>query len=210
DATQSRMPMSALPRLRLITGAFLLVSCRTEAPPVHVVRDSAGVVIIENVPGMRPANRISLDSVPILSIGGHEEDTTLQFYGMVGLTRLSNGSIVVADGSSRTLRYFEHDGDLLAIAGGSGEGPGRFRELSSVWRDEHDSVFVYDQYLGRLSAFDSAGRYARSWSLGTSGRRPILLGALGPDRLLGYWRMPFDHRVQRTGEVRDSVYLVML
>lgn len=51
-------------------------------------------------------------------IGGASGRGATQFDGVLGLVRLSNGTIVVADNGSAELRYFARDGSLIVRAAG--------------------------------------------------------------------------------------------
>jgi len=64
-----------------------------------------------------------------------------------------DGNTYVADAGYRDIRVFSPDGELLHTIGAFGEGPGEFRSPDIFALGAHDSLFVYDRTLRRLSAF---------------------------------------------------------
>ncbi|MBK9549873.1 MAG: hypothetical protein IPO52_12400 [Gemmatimonadetes bacterium] len=75
-----------------------------------------------------PARR--LDPRPLLVLG--EDEGTVTFGTVVGAIRLSDGSVVVADGKARELRLFEAAGRLVRTVARRGEG-------LATWNDSVDS-----------------------------------------------------------------------
>ena len=73
--------------------------------PRSVVRDSAGVTIVENgrpAPDSRLGWQVS--ATPTVSIGVSEGDPNYELFGVTGATRLSDGRTVVANGGSNELK----------------------------------------------------------------------------------------------------------
>ena len=106
-----------------------------------VVRDSAGIRIIENPP---PAERSRLGwrigPEPTLTIGAVDGEAPYIFAYARAATRLSDGRIVVADYGSMELRIFDGEsGTHLATRGGVGEAeavgsaPEAFAESRREW-----------------------------------------------------------------------------
>jgi len=87
--------------------------------------------------------------------------------------RLADGRLVVADGDSRTLRFFGADGTLQRTSGRVGSGSGEFRSITYMSRWRGDSVLVWDVPQRRLSVFDDAGAFARSFALVTDSAPPF-------------------------------------
>jgi hypothetical protein len=71
---------------------------------------------------------------------------------------LDSNQIAVVDRATETIRVFDHSGRLVREIGRGGEGPGEFRQVNSVWI-WRDTLVVADDRLGRVSYYDSAGRY---------------------------------------------------
>lgn len=79
---------------------------------------------------------------PLVVIGNDERRPGHAFRNVEGATRLSDGRIVVADGSSE-IRIFSDGGDLLATGGGPGEGPQEFhRGIASFSRGRGDTILI--------------------------------------------------------------------
>lgn len=126
------------------------------------VRDSAGIQIVENVQPAWKGDRWRVADDPLLSLGTIDGPPEHQFHSLRGVVRLQDGTLVVANGGSRELRYFDGGGRYLRTAGGPGGGPGEFEEISKLIAGPADSVLVYDFRQRRISIFDSAGEFARS------------------------------------------------
>lgn len=132
------------------------------------VRDSAGVVIVENA---RPAPESRLGwrigAAPAVSIGADEGDPGEMLFGVRDATRLGDGRIVVANSGTSEPRVFAADGTYLETWGGRGEGPGEFSrytpEAVSRWRG--DSVAADNMFQRRLEIFDSRGNHGRTVTL---------------------------------------------
>jgi len=166
--------MRLVPRHPLFVApcSLFLVYCAPAEVPRGVLRtDSAGVAIVHYDALPDPAgSRITLSELPVLSIGGAEALPEHEFSGIAGVVRLSDGRIVVGDGGSAELRYFDDQGTLLGKSGGPGQGPGEFRRLSFVGRLAGDSIMTGDAAIGRFQVFDPQGRYARGMSTTEVGR----------------------------------------
>lgn len=159
--------MRSTPRRPLIAlGSLLLVHCTpAEAPRGAQRTDSAGVAIVHYDALPDPSgSRITLSEDPVVTIGGAGAAPEHEFSQIAGVVRLSDGRIVVGDGGSGELRYFDDQGNLLGKSGGPGQGPGEFRRLSFIGRLADDSILTGDAGLGRFQVFDPQGRYARGMS----------------------------------------------
>lgn len=148
----------------------------------QVVRDSAGIRIIENArPSWSAAEGLRLGVTPALVIGNRAGEQ-YEFGRVAGAARLADGRIVVADGASLTLRFFDSTGTFLKSVARRGEGPGEFSELQSFALMAGDTI-VAGSMMGALNYFTGTGQYLdrRSWASpplqGMDGR-PIVLGTL--------------------------------
>jgi hypothetical protein len=121
--------------------------------------------------------RVSED--PTVELGVVEGDPSQQFNRVAGAARLSDGRVVVADGGSKELRFFDPSGNHLHTVGGQGEGPGEFAYLAALDRLPGDTIVASDWPIGTLSWFDSDGRYLDKSRLGPY--RPGLTGRVLPD-----------------------------
>lgn len=152
---------------RLWTAGFLLLAgaCRDSAPPVvadlevgPLVADAGALsVIVDSAPAWGTESRWTVGETPTLDLG----DPDQPFLGVPPVLSLSDGRIVVADGSRQTIRYFDATGRLLATAGGRADDSGEFHGLGWIGRGPGDSLVAYDFVARRLGILDPAGKIAR-------------------------------------------------
>jgi hypothetical protein len=92
----------------------------------------------------------TLSPTPTVTI---EDDGTpaTQFVRVIGVTRLSDGSIAIANRGTNDIRIFDARGRHLATFGRTGEGPGEFRRLELIGRSG-DTAWFYDSGLQRITA----------------------------------------------------------
>lgn len=119
----------------------------------------------------------ALTEDPILNIGSLDGAPQYQFENVRGAVRLTDGSIVVADRGTQTLRWYDASGNHRLTAGGRGEGPGEFSGLLSLFTRE-DTVVAFDERLQRVSVFSSDGTFVRSFPIRT---RPGLMKGIFED-----------------------------
>ena len=146
--------------------------------PAFLVRDSAGVRIVESFrPVWEDGSGWWAGQEPTLRLGVVDGEAALQFDGVTGLARLGDGTLVVADGGSQEIRYFDSAGNPTAISGGPGEGPGEFTGLSGLGAVSGGSVWAYDFSLRRITWLSGAGEVEGLVSLGS---QPPVLNSVGP------------------------------
>ncbi len=142
----------------------IVAACADQAPPsTAVVRDSAGIRIVENsTPMWQPGQEWRLSPEPVIEIGrGNAEED--QLYRVGGAVRLTDGRIAIANPGTGEIRFYGSDGALLRAAGGIGEGPGEYMGLTWIQRLGNDSLAAYDRSrLPRIDILDGEGRLARS------------------------------------------------
>lgn len=147
--------------------------CSRSIDGEFLVRDSAGVSIaMSRAPawGMEPAWRLTEPSVVIRGADGEPFPLTR----VTDAHRFADGRILILDGGASELRFHDATGRHLRTVGGPGRGPGEYRSLDGIAVID-DSLWIYDQALGRVSVLDHDGRYARSFRLEPTGdpRRPL-------------------------------------
>lgn len=144
------------------------VACDT-GPASHSgpeVRDSAGVQIVESSgPQWPDGGGWRLAESPTLDIGVAEGDEKYQFFQVAGALELSDGRIIVANGGTGELRFYDASGNFHSSTGRQGSGPGEFQDILWIERLAADSIIVYDYRLRRISVFDSLGRFVRTFDL---------------------------------------------
>ncbi len=127
------------------------------------VRDSAGVVIVENTGSIQVGEGgFTVVPEPLVSIGSLEGDTLQQLYRVNGAIRLADGRIAVGNGGSGQLRIYAPDGRFLASLGRPGEGPGEFRAVALVGALGGDTLVTLDSDLRRISLFHLETGFVRS------------------------------------------------
>lgn len=147
---------------------LLLVACRDtprvapEADTGPLVTDSTGVhVITDTAPSWGTASPWTVADAPTLDLGDPEQP----LLGVPAVVRLSDGRIVVANGSTQTILFFDAAGTLLTTVGGRGVDPGQFHGLGWIGRATGDSVVAYDFIARRLAVFDAKGKFVRTADL---------------------------------------------
>lgn len=163
--------MRRRPRRLLATptllGVLMLPGCGGAAPADEaVVRDSAGVRIVESAPHDRPAD-FAVVAEPALEIGMLEGPPEYTFRNIATARRLEDGRILVADVDD--LKLYDPAGRHLATFGRAGEGPGEFTRIRTVYPCG-DELLVADFINQRLEAFDPGdGSHRRPIPLPPSG-----------------------------------------
>lgn len=179
--------------------------------PAYVMRDSAGVTIVEN---RRPswsagdAWRIAPD--PSHRIGRRQGRPEEEFAGVAAAVPLADGGIAVADEGSGQIRFFDDTGNFVRSVGSRGNGPGEFTMLADAGSAPDGTVWAYDFALRRISWIaPSDGRLASM----TLGPEPPVLAATGalPGRsfvLRQLWGAARTAGATREGIRRDPVAVV--
>jgi len=131
---------------------------RESFPPSGFVQyDSAGIEISATA-GWAAETPLGwvLEETPDLVIGG-EDQAGRQFYSIRGVVQLPDGGIVLLDGSSRELRFFDGNGQLRHRFGRKGKGPGEFQAPYLVPTPGSDSLLVFDGALRRFHWISNDG-----------------------------------------------------
>ena len=148
----------------LITATTLLVvlalGARADAASAqdsYIIRDSAGVLIVENSgQGWSPGQEWRIEPHPVLRVGTVDGDPNYMFEQVRGATRMDDGTIVVLEGGTNELRLFDGNGGFVRTLGGTGEGPGEFRFLTEMWVSG-DTIFGFCSLQKRISVFGRSG-----------------------------------------------------
>ncbi|MDH4352300.1 MAG: hypothetical protein OEW56_14220, partial [Gemmatimonadota bacterium] len=177
-------------------------------------RDSAGITIVENaMPAWTAEDAWTVAAEPALVLGVDEGDPDHEFFQITGVTRLSDGTIVVANSGTQQLRYYDPDGTLRTSAGRKGGGPGEFQMLMTLLGVPGDSLLTFDAMNRRFSVFDADGRHMRDFgTTDASSPVPILvIGRLDDGTYIGQQpnvRVGPEMFARKEGPARDSVYVL--
>ena len=160
-------------RFLVVVAMAIIVGCGGESDLRRgvTVSDSAGIRIVENVGASWTSDQAwRLSQEPIAEIGRLDEPAH-QLSRVVGATRLADGRIVVGDGGSGELRFFDAFGQYLATAGGKGEGPGEFRFMLYVTRVAGDTLVAGNGFPpGRQAWFTADGTFIDQTARDLTGR----------------------------------------
>ncbi|MEQ8329802.1 MAG: hypothetical protein RH859_04985 [Longimicrobiales bacterium] len=129
-----------------------------------LVRDSAGITIVENREA-RPGWTAPwiLSEEPVLRIGSAESDPSQLLFQVTDARRLDDGRVLVVNSGSAEVKVFDPDGRLLRTLGRRGDGPGEFRAPWHAYPMVGDSILVVDLYR-EVAVFDPDGAYARQFT----------------------------------------------
>lgn len=190
-------------RYACIPFVTLAVACAGgDASEVRVtLRDSAGIEIVESHGTLAGLPQWRLSPEPILGIGVLEGEPAYQLDNLVKVL-LVRDRIVVADGGSRELRYFDLDGRHVISVGGRGGGPGEFEAIGWLGRYGTDSLIAYDVRQRRFSIFDIEGNFVRSFVPA----RPVfnIAGRFADGSFVVPPSVSFTAGMARQGLTRDS------
>lgn len=161
-----RGPGGRAGRLALLIGVAGACGDASDAGAGFTVRDSAGIAVAENpAPDPGAPRPWTLDPEPRVTIGELEAEGPHQLYGVVGARRLADGGIVVANGGTHELRFYEPDGSFRRAFGGEGEGPGEFLTMTALVEMAGDSLGVWDARGRRATVVSASGELGRTFAL---------------------------------------------
>lgn len=151
-------PRSMLPLIIAAAALATMQGCDGNGDPgaadSFVESDSNGVAVFANrAPAWSEQVAWTVEPRPFITIVGGRQDTDHQLSDVVAALRQADGTIVVADRGSSTLRWYDARGELVAKVGGPGNGPGEFRSMRWVGNTDGDTIVVWDGFARRLSMF---------------------------------------------------------
>jgi hypothetical protein len=190
--------------------AIVSIAACGAAPQLgSVVRDSAGITIVEN-DHTRPAwgdSPWTVSDPPAVQIGAAESAGPDQLYGVTYSRLLSNGDIAIVNSRTQEVRIFDSLGRYRRTIGRRGDGPGEFRGPWEMYPLPGDSLLVIDLYRA-VSVFDEDGNYVRRFVPGSiqGERQGAPLGQFADGSLLFMRYQPQDP--SWTGVRRSKVELV--
>ena len=192
-------------RLLALSIAMLATACGGlgEGNRDVVVRDSAGITIVENhAAAWTDEDAWTLADEPLLSIGALDGPEEYQLFRVRAALRHPNGGLLVSNGGTNEIRVFDEDGRHVRTTGGQGAGPGEFLALRDVWRLGRDSALVADRRAGRFSVITIDGTFGRSvnFPMPPTGRRTVPQGVFDDGSLLMLASLT-------TGDIQDGMHV---
>lgn len=146
-------------RLWLVFLPVIAACSSSQQVATYSVRDSAGVMIAENSGlGWTTDDAWHLSASPAVQIGVVEGDESYQLNGVTNAFRLTDGRIVIANGGTQELRFFDARGKYLHTIGGRGGGPGEFRYMASSSHTAGDTLLAWNIFSG-VMRFRPSGTY---------------------------------------------------
>ena len=147
--------------LRFNVTVAILVLCIP-----HNAHAAGNVVEVRNPFAERPIESKTMKLTENLRIGGNTDD---EFFfsrvGDVGVDRA--GLVYVVENSQSKVLVFDKEGSFIDDFGRPGEGPGDFTLPFAIAFDDEGFTYVADQQ--RISVFDSARTFVRSFSHAIAG-----------------------------------------
>ena len=137
----------------------LLVACTGSHVPNDAERsDSAGAEIVAYA-SLTPSGSLEVASEPDLWIQGDER--IAPFDRISAMAVLGDGSVLVADEGAAQVHAFSADGSYLWSAGRSGDGPGEFRQVETLFVTPQDTILAVDARSRRITVLAPTGLYVR-------------------------------------------------
>ena len=115
---------------------------------------------------------------PLPAINGQFRQVTDMAWDSKGNTFISDGYI-----NARVAKY-DPDGNFLMSFGEPGAGPGQLNTPHSIAIDASDNVYVADRGNGRISVFDTSGKFLRIIKIALpvpADARPVIGNPIAPD-----------------------------
>ena len=145
----------------------VLPSCAAPEPPPEealIRRDSAAIAIVEAIrPTWGGSQHWHVDSGPLVDLSRSGIGEAHEFFRVRDVRRMPNGAIAIANRGTNEIRLFSMDGRFLRAVGGSGEGPGEYRNVRML-ETAGDSLVVLDSD-GRVTVLGPELDLIRTWEL---------------------------------------------
>lgn len=145
---------------------FLAWACDSGvASGTFVARDSAGIRIVENLePQWGASSNWRVVEPPLADIGVADGEEVYQLFNVRMAVRQSDGTIVVINGGTQELRFYDSTGRHIRSIGGQGGGPDEFTTLEFVALLPGDSLLAFNRAPARISILAADGTYVRSFA----------------------------------------------
>jgi len=153
-------------------------------------RLSVMVALLLPFAGLHAQAGWTVDRKPILDVPGVSPSGGVNFENAAGVTRLRDGSLLIADRGPNSIRLIDAAGKLVKTSGRTGDGPGEFQTMIWAGGCGPDSLLVWDLRKGQASMVGPTGSVARQFKIpsdsGTRVRRPLNVIACGKLGTIAY------------------------
>ncbi len=171
------------------------------------MRDSADITIVENrFPSWQSGAEWRVGPL-MVSVGEASGQLEYELFRVMDATRLSDGTVVVANMGTSEIRYFDSAGRFLRSIGRSGGGPAEFQRdgLRHVDHVDGDSIYAWDLLAQRMSVFAPDGGFVRSSRLRNTNRLYFFEGLFADRSMLLRLNRPDPSPRLVEGNTRASV-----
>ena len=168
-----------IPVLAALTSLAAVAACdQAHSPPetpTVVLRDSAGIQIVENhAPEWDEGERWTVVAEPSVVVGGYRgagepADSSHLVWAIADLAPLSDGRIAVLSSREKKLFLFEPSGAFAGSIGREGRGPGEFGYPEHLQVLPGDTLVVWDYMFGAIAYFNTSGELLREWRVDVGG-----------------------------------------
>ena len=170
---------------RALALALLLAStaCTSEPPepPRFAITDSAGMLIAESSsPALGGDAMWRIAENATLEVGRQVGEEEHLLSGIVGASRLDDGSLVLCNQADRTIRYYNDAGDFLRQSAGRGSGPTELRQLNRCFV-RGGEIWAFQVPALPLKVFDDSGEFVRAVPMPRPGGRVAQLADIFED-----------------------------
>jgi hypothetical protein len=142
-----------------LVALTLMCGCNKAAQtPSVVVRDSAGIKIVETSTANRVAAPITLEERASFAVGEMEGEPQYLLSSVVGALQLSENVTVIANRGTNELRFYDKAGKWLKSEGREGEGPGEYEYLRALGRCRAEGFVGFDLHW-QVNAYDANGTF---------------------------------------------------
>lgn len=168
----------------LLALLLLAAGCREGGGPERSrggdVRDSAGVVMVENGEYVPDGGVVAALEVE-RTVGAREGASAFGRIASVDLG--SGGELYVLDRQAGAITVWDPEGRLVRSFGRLGDGPGEFRSPTSVHALEDGGVAVGEAFPARLHRFDADGSHRESLRVRPGKGGPAILAVMADWRV---------------------------
>ena len=160
-------------RSTVLLTAVIFLGCGegSQGTSKAMVRDSAGVRIVEYPATPVPEGTVSLSTEPLYKHGNRPSDYLFERVWVGALE--PDGSALIADGGSQEIVHLSPDGSSFTVFARSGQGPEEVLRVMGLFVLGQDSVLVEDDGNGRFAVLED-GSLSRTVSM--RGDRSIVMG----------------------------------